>query len=80
MEKDEREVLSSWLISFKNFIYRHKELGNYQKDRYLNLIKFTRRFLSVNRYDKTALENLKEEIEKTEQVAEKEWLLGIVEK
>ncbi len=78
LEKDEREVLSSWLISFKNFIYRHKELGNYQKDRYLNLIKFTKRILSVDRYDKVALKGLKQEIEGTEQVAEKEWLLGII--
>ena len=79
MEKDEREVLTSWLISFKNFIYRHKELGNYQKDRYLNLIKFTKKYLSVDRYNKAALIQLKKEIVETEQVAEKEWLLRVVE-
>jgi hypothetical protein len=77
-EKDEREALNSLIISFKIFIYRHKELGGNHRDSYLNLIKFVRRLLSLDRYDKAAVAALKRELEATEPVAEKVWLLSQV--
>lgn len=67
------------IISFKNFIYRHKELGSHHRQLYLNLLKFTRRLLSLNRQDKEAVAALRREVEATEQVAEKGWLLGVLE-
>ncbi len=77
-EKDEKEALLSLITSFKNFIYRHRELGAYHRALYMNLLKFTKRVLAIQPNDKAALAALKEEVEKTEPVAEKAWLLKVI--
>ncbi len=79
-EKNERDALGSLITSFKNFIYRHRELGTVPRNGYLNLLKFVNRLLSLDHYDKEALAQLQEEISKTEQLVEKKWLLEVVEK
>ncbi len=73
-ELKEIVALNSLLASFKNFIYRHKELG-YHKTNYLNLIKFTKRLLNLAQYDAAAIKKLKKNIEETGALAEKNWLL-----
>ncbi|MEM9918684.1 MAG: hypothetical protein AAF990_11335 [Bacteroidota bacterium] len=73
-ELGENDPLESLLISFRAFIYRHKELG-YYKSNYLNLIRFTNKLLQLDRYDKVASSRLQQEIEQTKAVAEKSWLL-----
>ncbi|MEM1321374.1 MAG: hypothetical protein AAGG75_14055 [Bacteroidota bacterium] len=72
-ELEELAALDSLLSSFKNFIYRHN-LG-YHKDNYLNLLKFTRKLLQLNTFDKTAVGQLRGEIETTPALAERKWLL-----
>jgi hypothetical protein len=74
-EKGELESLESLLVSFKNFIYRHKELGGYYRDNNLNLLKFVSRLLSLGQFEKDARAALKKEIEATKGVADKDWLL-----
>ncbi|MEL6863874.1 MAG: hypothetical protein AAFP19_05620 [Bacteroidota bacterium] len=74
-ELKEFSPLESLLISFRTFIYRHKELG-YHKTNYLNLIRYTDKLLSLDFYDKAKVQKLREEIERTEALAEKNWLLG----
>ncbi len=74
-EQDEREALGSLITSFKNFIYRHRELGTVPRSSYLHLLKFAGRLLSLDRHDKEAIAQLGQEVEATEQVAEKAWLL-----
>ena len=71
---EELEALFSLLDSFKNFIYRQKDLG-YHRANYLNLVRFTHKLLQLKPYDKAAKMQLKLEIEGTKSVAEKEWLL-----
>ena len=71
---NEFDALESLLDSFRNYIYRHRDLG-YQKELYLNLIKFTRRLLSLDFYNKKAVNSLQKEIEKASRLAEKMWLL-----
>ncbi|MBK8565395.1 MAG: hypothetical protein IPN76_19125 [Saprospiraceae bacterium] len=61
-EKNERDALSSLITSFKNFIYRHRELGTVPRNGYLNLLKFVNRLLSVDHYDKEAVAQLRDEI------------------
>ncbi|MEO1517108.1 MAG: hypothetical protein AAFV95_18940 [Bacteroidota bacterium] len=73
-ELAEYDPLASLLISFRAFIYRHKELG-YYKSNYLNLIRFTNKLLQLDRYDKNAVQRLAKDIEQTKAVAEKAWLL-----
>ncbi|MCC6724910.1 MAG: hypothetical protein IT258_10400 [Saprospiraceae bacterium] len=70
----ETEALQSLLDSFQTYIYRKKDLG-YQRDLYLNLIRFTRKLLNIEPKDTTANQQLRQEIAATERVAEKEWLM-----
>ncbi|MEM9821844.1 MAG: hypothetical protein AAF985_12265 [Bacteroidota bacterium] len=73
-EREEMDALNSLLDSFKNFIYRHKELG-YHKTNYLNLIRFTKKLLNLKTYDRAALQRLQQEIEQTAALVDKKWLL-----
>ena len=73
------DALNSLLDSFKNFIYRHKELG-YHRDNYLKLIKYTRQLLQLRSFDKEAISLMKSEVENTESLADKKWLLTQLEK
>ena len=68
------DALQSHLDSFKNYIYRHPELG-YHRTLNLNLIRFTKKLLHTQRYDTAGLAKLRQEIEATQEVAEKPWLL-----
>ena len=77
-EKGEREALESLLVSFKNFIYRRKELGGNHRSNNLNLIKFMQKRLGIGDFDKSRLANLKNEIEEEKAVADKTWLLGVI--
>lgn len=79
-EKDEREALGSLIPSFKNFIYRHRELGAVPKSSYLNLLRFSSRLLALDRNDRELISTLRKDVEAMEQVAEKAWLLGFLER
>lgn len=74
-ETDEREALNSLIVSFKGYIYRHRELGAHHRELNLNLLKFTRRLLALDRYDRDAIAQLRAEVEGSEKLAEKPWLL-----
>jgi hypothetical protein len=79
-EKDERDALSSLITSFKNFIYRHRELGTVPRNGYLNLLKFVNRLLSLDHFDKATVAQLRKEITATEQLVEKAWLLEVLDR
>jgi hypothetical protein len=68
------DALSSLLDSFSTFINRQKDIG-YQKDMYLNLIKFVKKILRGNMKDKAFKQQLITEIEGTAYLAEREWLI-----
>jgi hypothetical protein len=70
----ETEALFSLLDSFSIFLRRQKGLG-YHRNHYGNLLKFTRKLLQLPPQNETAKELLRQEIEKTTEVAEKKWLL-----
>lgn len=74
-EKGELESLDSLLTSFKNFIYRNKSIGGYHRENNLNLLKFVSRLLSLGKFEQEARTALREEIEATKGVADKDWLL-----
>ncbi len=73
-ELNETDALFSFFDSFKNYIYRHKEVG-YYKNNYLNLIKYAKKLTDINPRDQKAVARLTEEITQTQAVAEKAWLL-----
>ena len=72
------DSLQSLLDSFQNYIYRKQGLG-YHRSLYLNLIRYTRRLLQLNFYDREEVAQLRNTIEQTKVVAEKDWLLNKLE-
>jgi hypothetical protein len=74
-ELDEFDLLEAHLSAFKTFLRRKKELG-YHRENYLNTIYFTRKLLEINPLKKSERTALRLELEATNGVGEKEWLLG----
>lgn len=77
-EEDELDTLESLLESMRNYIHRKKVIG-YHKSIYNNLIRYTRRLVRVNPYDKSQKEKLRKEIEKANPLPERQWLLEQLE-
>ena len=73
-ELGEYKALDSLLDSFSRYIHRQKEMG-YHRENYLNLIHFVKKIIHTRVEDKKTWQQLKEEIESTNRLAEKEWLL-----
>ncbi|MEZ5038953.1 MAG: hypothetical protein R2828_03650 [Saprospiraceae bacterium] len=73
-ELDEFDLLHAHLDAMKNFIRRKAVIG-YHRSNYLNIISFTKKLTSINPYDKNQRKELKTQIEETENLTEKEWLL-----
>jgi len=74
-EKKETELLYSHLDAFSNYIRRKHVLG-YHKTNYQNIIKYTRRLLNLNFYDKEECAAMRAAIQNEPILTEKEWLLG----
>lgn len=77
-ELDEIEALEFLLESLRIYI-RRKEVIGYHRNRYLGLIKFTKKLLRVSPYEKDKIKKLREEIESSNH-PEKRWLLEQIEK
>lgn len=79
-ELEEYDPLFSFMDTFKVYLNRKKQ--NIPKnfiDGYLNLIKFTRRLLTLPAGDKVKLEKLENDLQVTPDVASKKWLLEKIE-
>lgn len=71
------DALEALLESFRIFLNRKKELS-YHKEHYTNLILLVRKILSIPVLNQLAREKIKEQIESTHPLAEREWLLAQV--
>lgn len=71
----ELDLLDAHLQALKAFLHRKKVMG-YHKENYTNTIRFTHKLLETPLYNKVARAALRQEIEQTGAVAEKEWLLA----
>ncbi|MBK9743237.1 MAG: hypothetical protein IPO94_09835 [Saprospiraceae bacterium] len=78
-ELDEFDALESLLQSFKMYIRREKSLSTDRKTHYLHLIKFTSALMKINHRDQQKLLKLKSEIETTQGVVSKPWLIEKVD-
>lgn len=78
-ERNEFEPLYSLLKSFTTYIRRHKNKIGYHSKNYLNLIKFITKMINSNLSDKTVKHQIRKEVEATNNVAEKTWLLSMLE-
>jgi len=77
-ELGENDALESLLDSFKVYIHRQKNIG-YHRTNYLNLIRFVQQMLKRNLNQAEVRKQLRQRIEETAAVAEKEWLLKQLE-
>ena len=63
------------LQSMEIFIRRNKIIG-YHKNNYSNIIYFSNLMLSINPYDRRAIDQLKDKILQAEPLTEREWLIA----
>ena len=77
-ERNEFEPLHSLLKSFSTYIRRHRNEIGYHGQNYLNLIRFITKMINSNLRDKVIRQQIVKEIEETDGVAEKKWLLSML--
>ncbi len=74
-ELDEFEVLNSFLSSFAALLRRNKKIPARRKNNYQKLIYFTRKLIRLTPRMKPEIQKLKNEIDESENFADKTWLL-----
>jgi hypothetical protein len=77
-ELSELTALDSLLESFTVYLHRQKVIG-YHKNSYQNLIKFVKKLLSLDFKNDTQKAQLKDEINTTKELTERDWLLEQLE-
>jgi hypothetical protein len=78
-ELEETNALDSLIGSMKTYLQRKKVMG-YHKDNYKNIIQYTKKMLKMAHYDKEQIQKLKTEIEATNPLTERKWLLAQLDK
>ena len=73
-ELSEYKALESLLESMRAYLQRKKELGN-RINGYKNIVRYTKKLLKVNPYNKNQIAKLRQEIETATPLTEKAWLL-----
>lgn len=76
-ELEEFDLLFSHLDSFQIFI-RRRDVSDFHRKNYLNMIRFVKKIISLPEMDKKARGQLKHEMEVEEILTEREWLLSKV--
>jgi len=71
---DEFMVLESHINSFKVFL-RRKDILAYHREVYKNFINAVQRLITLAPFDKAGHKKLREDIQNTQKIAEKQWLL-----
>lgn len=69
------DLLHSHLDAMKVFLGRKRILG-YHRNNYLSIIRYAKKLLSLNPYDKKAVEKLRQQVENEESLTEREWFLA----
>ena len=73
-ESDEFDLLEAHLDSFRSFI-RRREVSDFHKQNFQNIIYFTRKLIALPVYDKVEQEKLKMAISEADVLTERAWLL-----
>lgn len=74
-EVNEIDPLFSLLESFRVYLNRNNEIPLARKTLYKNLVKFTKKLISLPPSDNKKLLQLKQEVESTKNIASRDWLL-----
>jgi hypothetical protein len=77
-EQDEIDALEALLESFRVYLKR-KEVIGYHKQIYSNLVRYARKLIRVNPYDREEVQKLREEVKEANPLTERQWLLERLE-
>jgi hypothetical protein len=75
-ELDEVDALFSLIDSFRLFLHRNKVISTTHKRNYLNLVRYVKRATRLIPGDKSRVQRLRRDVQRTGQVADINWLLG----
>lgn len=78
-EEDEYDALESMLESMKMYLKRKKVIG-YHRDVFQNMLKYTKKLVRINPYDKEKRQVLRAEIETASPLTDRPWLLEQIDK
>jgi hypothetical protein len=74
-EQTELDAFESLLESMRIYLKRKEALDTARKTAYKNMISLMRKMLNTNPYSKAQVERLRQDIENTHPLMEREWLL-----
>ena len=76
-EIDSDDALLSLMDSFKTYLHRHKDIAENKRMHYLNLMKYVRKLLKLNKGNKTDIANIRKEMEEDRKIgiASEKWIL-----
>jgi len=74
-ELDEFNALESLLESMRTYLNRKELVGSYRLN-YQNIIRYTKKLVRLNPYDKEKREKLRKELSTVNPLAERSWLLA----
>ena len=74
-EEDNTTLFDASINSLKMYLGRNKSISDYQKKTYKNLLRFTNRLFYIKEFERKKFELLKDELEKTKEIADRTWLL-----
>ena len=76
-EIDADDALLSIMDSFKTYLHRHKDIAESRRIPYLNLMKYVRKLLKLNKGSKLEIEHIKKEMEEDRKIgiASEKWIL-----
>lgn len=78
-ERQYFDALDAFLVSFRRFLQR-KSILAHQKNIHENMVNLTEKLLTTQPHEKKKLQELREEIENTNPLTEKPWLLAQLDK
>lgn len=73
-EKKEDTLLYAHLEAMQRYLYRKRVIG-YHKKNYLNIIRYTKKLLNLNFFDKKAIYEFQQALEQEDALTEKSWFL-----
>lgn len=79
-EMNETEALDSLIDSFRIFLRRNKLISAHHRRNYLNLTRFVKKLSRLRPDDMARLRKIRAEVADTSQLADADWLRGILDK
>lgn len=77
-ETEAWDALDALLSSFRILLLRKKKMVGYHQQHYLNTVRLLQKILRTPAQDRAARQKIREEIDHTKSVIERDWLLGKV--